>query len=710
MKTSNIEPHGLHATAATRGQRSALLAGAKGMIWRDAVTESVGQIRDMTVGVGLTFTDNEDGTGILTVGGDIGPSGPEPESEPILIPMLNNSGTDLAVGDVVVVDETADEAVTVTTTPGDTRIAGVVQSAILDGEIGPVLFNGYAAELQTAWPIARGQYAKTSATGGEAAAVDDREAGTFAVYLTAPSVDDVVEGVAITEEETSGTSLSIDMPDELQSGRALFLALYIDPTSSSPTITGWTRVGSTDDFYYFTKTATGSDTASASWTGSSPAAAVVIQFDERVDASDLVEDFDYDATNSAAAITGMTGGPRIAIAGVQAAVDEPADWTALASTSVLTESGGAASNLVPAATVTQDPDNTSNWTNLANIKDADLGTSATIPTVFGTYHHGAVADLGSAADVSAIKIAAADGGNACGSADHPCTAQHSSDGSSWTTISGTWSSKVGGYKTFTWAGGDINARYWRVYWSGGGSHGGYDWREWQIIGAADLIAVGTIVGRYIGTDAGTTSPFTGASKATDAVFALNLTGPLQPSALLFGPDLGGSTAGDVSYDNSTSGLTATDVQAAIDEVVAAGGVAASLVLTGVTGAAQTPGIGSSTSNLAFGTVAVDTQSGYNATNKEWTCGVTGVYQISYTLGVVSQTAGAGNHTRSFFRVAGSAVDDAGIQVMGQGGTNVWNSGGTVRALSSGNTISVQAQPFGANATINLRAIRITRLA
>lgn len=31
---------------------------------------------------------------------------------------------------------------------------------------------------------------------------------------------------------------------------------------------------------------------------------------------------------------------------------------------------------------------------------------------------------------------------------------------------------------------------------------------------------------------------------------------------------GASTAADISYDNTTSGLTATDVQAAIDEVAA----------------------------------------------------------------------------------------------------------------------------------------------
>lgn len=45
------------------------------MVWRDASTESVGQIRDMTV-IGLEFIDNEDGTGILSVSGSGGSGTP----------------------------------------------------------------------------------------------------------------------------------------------------------------------------------------------------------------------------------------------------------------------------------------------------------------------------------------------------------------------------------------------------------------------------------------------------------------------------------------------------------------------------------------------------------------------------------------------------------------------------------------------------------
>lgn len=44
---------------------------------------------------------------------------------------------------------------------------------------------------------------------------------------------------------------------------------------------------------------------------------------------------------------------------------------------------------------------------------------------------------------------------------------------------------------------------------------------------------------------------------------------VQPGAL--GTLAGGNNAGDVPYSNATSGLTATDVQAAIDEIVASGG-------------------------------------------------------------------------------------------------------------------------------------------
>lgn len=160
---------------------------------------------------------------------------------------------------------------------------------------------------------------------------------------------------------------------------------------------------------------------------------------------------------------------------------------------------GATVNLATSATLTQDPDNlgdwvnpSGDWSNLANINDGNVLTSAGQGFTSGTYHHGAIADLGSAAVVSSIKVMATDGGNACGSQDHPCHVEYSTDGSTWTPITGTWSAKVAGFKTFTWTGGDITARYWRAYWSGGGVHVAYSWYEWQIIGQAVEVVPDTL--------------------------------------------------------------------------------------------------------------------------------------------------------------------------------------------------------------------------
>jgi hypothetical protein len=80
MKVTNADPPGAKAIRATRGMVSTNAAGAKGMVWRDASTETIGQIRDMTV-VGATLTDNEDGTGVLTIGGTAGGSGLAPGSD-----------------------------------------------------------------------------------------------------------------------------------------------------------------------------------------------------------------------------------------------------------------------------------------------------------------------------------------------------------------------------------------------------------------------------------------------------------------------------------------------------------------------------------------------------------------------------------------------------------------------------------------------------
>jgi hypothetical protein len=104
MKVTNADPPGAKAARAVRGMVSTQAAGAKGMVWRDTSTESIGQIRDMTVGAGLTFTDNEDGTGVLNAGGAAGGSGSAPGGDWFVV-------TDDAYG--AVGDGTTDDTVAI---------------------------------------------------------------------------------------------------------------------------------------------------------------------------------------------------------------------------------------------------------------------------------------------------------------------------------------------------------------------------------------------------------------------------------------------------------------------------------------------------------------------------------------------------------------------------------------------------------------------
>lgn len=576
MKTSNVEPHGLHATAATRGQRSALAAGSKGMMWRDASTESVGQIRDMTV-YGLEFIDHEDGTGELHVGGpggvvdpggDTGGDGTGAASVPIY--MLNNSGVNLDQGAVVVVDDTADNAVTRTTTAGSTLIVGIVQEPIEAGAIGPVLFNGYAGEVEVTGTVVRGDYLETSTTAGVAQASATREAGTFGVATAAADLS-LISDSAITEQDASVTSLTITMPasvtDPDSAGRVLFLALWRDPSvTSDPTITGWTRIGSTSGFWYYQRICTVGDTASASWTTASPAAAIVALLHPTVAS---LEDFDYDATNSAASITGLDGSPHYALAVLQGAVALPAGWTALPSAAIAFDPSGV-TDLALAGTVTNDPANTMDWANPAYVNDGNETTYAEfLPHAAGETFRLKL-DLGSAGVVSEAWVRTA----------YEMTLQYSTDDVTYTTPPGSnWAATTTHngaptYRRVTWTGGDITARYWRLGRTSAGSGSGETISTWELTGTHELNVEGMLVGQYVGRATTITSPFSGAAAATDGVFVFNLHVEPKPSAILYGPDLGAGsapTADDVAYDNTTSGLTATDVQAAIDEVVAGGG-------------------------------------------------------------------------------------------------------------------------------------------
>lgn len=548
VKTSNVEPHGTHAAAATRGSRSTNLAGSKGMIWRDASTESVGQIRDMTV-YGAEFVDNDDGTGQLIIGGGAGEGGEDPGiSSGSPVSMYNNSGQDLQTGTVVVVDDTHDRAVTLTTTPGSTLIAGVVQEPIAAEGTGLVLFNGYAAEVRSVYPVARGEYLQTSATAGEGQGTASRASGSFGVYLAAANMTQLLDTVATTEQETPDNELVITMPDDLEVGRVMLLALYIDLAlvAEAVTLTGWTRIGSTNGFRYYTKVSNGADTATAQWTTNSPAAAIVVQFDERVNAADIVEDFNYQSTTSAASVSGLSAAPRFAIAGVQAAAAEPAGWTLLGATAVLASGGGAPTDLAQAGTATNDPANNVTWNNPTNINDGDDTTAATVPFHGGGSTFRIKLDLGSAQNVAEAWVRTV----------YAMDLHYSTDDVTYLSPpSVSWTGPLSHNGTpdwyrITWTGGVINARYWRVGRTSAGIGGIEGIDTLELLGTTDASAAGTLVGKFIGTDAAVTSPFSGTGNEYDAVFALNLNDDVLPSALLYGPDLLGvadSTGPDAAF-------------------------------------------------------------------------------------------------------------------------------------------------------------------
>src|SRR3990167_7014187 len=108
------------------------------------------------------------------------------------------------------------------------------------------------------------------------------------------------------------------MPDDIVPGRVLYLSLHRDPSvTTTPTITGWTRIGSTSGFYYYYKLASGSDDVTATWTTASVAVAVVMQLDARVEPGSIIAGSDFEATN-AAAVSGLDATPRYAIAAIHA--------------------------------------------------------------------------------------------------------------------------------------------------------------------------------------------------------------------------------------------------------------------------------------------------------------------------------------------------------------------------------------------------------
>ncbi len=147
-------------------------------------------------------------------------------------------------------------------------------------------------------------------------------------------------------------------------------------------------------------------------------------------------------------------------------------------------------------TLTQDPTNTpSGWTNPANVNDGNVLTTAGVPYTYAPsgFTHRLVADLGADADVSSMWSSNSDGGG-----DQLDSPAYSNDGSSWTTIAGSWGAKTSHNGTlmrqFSITGAPITHRYFRLGKIGAGIHVGYVWGNWEIIGvyhAAALVAAFT---------------------------------------------------------------------------------------------------------------------------------------------------------------------------------------------------------------------------
>lgn len=129
------------------------------------------------------------------------------------------------------------------------------------------------------------------------------------------------------------------------------------------------------------------------------------------------------------------------------------------------------------------------------------------------------------------------------------------------------------------------------------------------------------------------------------------------------------------------------------------------------GAAQTIAAAGTSTNLGWGTKLYDTGDSYNATNRYWLVpsGKGGLYLIAGSCNVVNQTAGSANHTRWFLFKGG--VEQPGIlaQVHGTAGTNASQTFARLVVLAAGNTVSIRAGVFGAQADVSLTAIQIVRL-
>lgn len=146
---------------------------------------------------------------------------------------------------------------------------------------------------------------------------------------------------------------------------------------------------------------------------------------------------------------------------------------------------GDPTNLSIGASIIQDPANTIDWSGDVNlIIDGSTVTACGIDFTSGFYHHGVIVDLGAPGVVSSVRVNATDSG-----LDHPHYIESSDDGVTWTPLVSpldTWTIGTGidnGWRIWTFS-SPVTAQYWRAYWEATGTHVGYGFREWEIIGEA----------------------------------------------------------------------------------------------------------------------------------------------------------------------------------------------------------------------------------
>lgn len=586
-----------------RGTQAAKRATSRGHRVADTLGNDVEPVLEWLFD-GARVEETDDGVKVI-IGGGTGGSGTNSGTNTVTV--MNNSGRDLIPGDVVVTDETADKAVTTTTTPGDDRVPGVVQEPIAAGALGKVLFagsGGFVADIN-APDAMRGEFAITSDTETVADSVTTRKRGTFAVYLTGADLPDFASAGLTTTSDLPVESMLINLPPAIPINRELFLALWLDDSAMSIDLPGWSRIGSTAGFYYFTRVSTGLDFATATWTNASVAVATVLLLHPSVLLAAPVEDFDYDATTSAAAVTGLADVAHYALAGVDADVTPGSGFTRLAGgtadflaggTPTLVQNSGiaedvvsfgspvTAGNVVVAVTTRvneldvwmSDPREggacpPASWmvqmARGANSRVADASVTSIIAGISADTYAGPFRGLESCfGGWDAILMLEFSNLNTAGyqsvvlddqtasSVDLGLTA--GSDDVTIVSITNRNSGDPGvappaGFTTLA-NGPGFALWYWIGYRIGAGGTV-FNFGNQDSMGIAAVVltgggshAEGTLAGAYIGHDSSATSPFTGGSQQNDAIFAVTLLADAKPSALLYGPDLGSEEGGGMT--------------------------------------------------------------------------------------------------------------------------------------------------------------------